>query len=644
MAQYQYDGSMAAYFLLTFLSLALIPLTYSLIPAKSRVKMADGCQCQECLEHRRKIRSSEEGSFLRPKFGKTAFITAIGWAVFAVAAYKVAMTPVENKIYDPFAILNIARSATEQEIKKHYKRLSLKFHPDKVKLGPGDTMESIQDHFVNITKAYKALTDETIRRNVIDFNDPDGRQQFSTGIAIPHWIVESQNSIWVLGFYALVFGAGLPALVGRWWFGSRRYTKDGVLTRTAELFFKSAREDITEKGILVALATALPWEKHGKVGKAADVELGALMGKIDERLGSEWVLKAETSRALTLIYAHLLRIPVNGASLQALQKTYLLHIPSLLNSLLTIILAHNWLPASIQVMNLQARFVQAVASGEEKILQFPGMTAPVEDLPDSPDALIEKLEATGDGRAGEVKKVGMKWGKLDVVDVAYKVIGERFVSPGAIVQLVFKLRTLPPVSTKESNGTLPNVDKEKQEAKMNEERDQAFLVSKKDFEDLPAGEPLSGWVHAPKWPTNRRAKWWVVLGDDKTNKVVVPPMWVSDLPYGDPHKSRNYRTFKMQFQAPQGVGLYTWRIRFISDVFIGEDVARDLTLKVEDLSLLTADEQHQEDQISDPEEDTLAGQMAAMRGGSVKKIAYDSDESSTDDDQEDGSDSSSDSD
>jgi translocation protein SEC63 len=65
---------------------------------------------------------------------------------------------------------------------------------------------------------------------------------------------------------------------------------------------------------------------------------------------------------------------------------------------------------------------------------------------------------------------------------------------------------------------------------------------------------------------------------------------------------------------------------------------------VEDLSLLNEDEKHEEDQISDPEEDTLAGQMAAMRGGTVKKLPYDSDESSTDDDKGAESESSDDSD
>ena len=69
-------------------------------------------------------------------------------------------------------------------------------------------------------------------------------------------------------------------------------------------------------------------------------------------------------------------------------------------------------------------------------------------------------------------------------------------------------------------------------------------------------------------------------------------------------------------------------------------------LKLDDPSLLNADERGMDDEISDPEEDSLAGQMAAMRGGSVKKArAADSDdESGTDDESSGGSDSSSDSD
>jgi translocation protein SEC63 len=71
-----------------------------------------------------------------------------------------------------------------------------------------------------------------------------------------------------------------------------------------------------------------------------------------------------------------------------------------------------------------------------------------------------------------------------------------------------------------------------------------------------------------------------------------------------------------------------------------------LQLKIDDVTALNADEQGAEDEISDPEEDSLAGQMAAMRGGSVKKVLdyEESDEESSTDDDEESKSSNSDSD
>jgi translocation protein SEC63 len=65
-------------------------------------------------------------------------------------------------------------------------------------------------------------------------------------------------------------------------------------------------------------------------------------------------------------------------------------------------------------------------------------------------------------------------------------------------------------------------------------------------------------------------------------------------------------------------------------------------LKIDDISALNAEEQTAEDEISDPEEDTLAGQMAAMRGGAVKRTLApeDSEDESSTDEEEGGNDSS----
>ena len=132
--------------------------------------------------------------------------------------------------------------------------LRLASHPDKVKLAVNQTMEDVSNYFVDLTKAYKALTDETVRENLRLYGNPDGKQDFKVGIALPPWVIESSNNAWVLGSYALLFGGALPYLVGRWWFGSRRYTKDGVKARTAEMFFKSLSEDDTITDVMRILA------------------------------------------------------------------------------------------------------------------------------------------------------------------------------------------------------------------------------------------------------------------------------------------------------------------------------------------------------------------------------------------------------
>ena len=71
-------------------------------------------------------------------------------------------------------------------------------------------------------------------------------------------------------------------------------------------------------------------------------------------------------------------------------------------------------------------------------------------------------------------------------------------------------------------------------------------------------------------------------------------------------------------------------------------------LEVEDASALGEEAQGAEDEISDPEEDSLAGQMAVMRGGTVRRRQAESDdeddESDTDGDEKGGNSSDSDSD
>ena len=81
-----------------------------------------------------------------------------------------------------------------------------------------------------------------------------------------------------------------------------------------------------------------------------------------------------------------------------------------------------------------------------------------------------------------------------------------------------------------------------------------------------------------------------MLADVKSNKVVVPPMKIADVPVADPRSGIDYRSYKIQFQAPQNVGLFTWKVFVVSDTFVGDEASRDVILKIDDPSVLNADD------------------------------------------------------
>lgn len=63
--------------------------------------------------------------------------------------------------YKLYKILNVSKDATKQEIKKSYKKLAIKYHPDK----NIDNKEEAEKKFQEIAHAYSILSDDNKRRN-----------------------------------------------------------------------------------------------------------------------------------------------------------------------------------------------------------------------------------------------------------------------------------------------------------------------------------------------------------------------------------------------------------------------------------------------------------------------------------------------
>ena len=73
---------------------------------------------------------------------------------------------------DYYKTLGVKRDASEQEIKKAFKKLAIKYHPDRNQ----DDPESAKEQFTKIANAYEVLSDEEKRR-IYDQTGEEGVKQ-----------------------------------------------------------------------------------------------------------------------------------------------------------------------------------------------------------------------------------------------------------------------------------------------------------------------------------------------------------------------------------------------------------------------------------------------------------------------------------
>lgn len=138
---YDDSGSLANYFGVTFLALILVPTTYFAFKPEHRgmfclrkckvilliiEQLQPLCQCSECKAHAKDL-AQRKASRQARRTTKRAIPILLAWAFMAYMLYGIYVAPTvaSETTYDPFQVLGISGSATEKQIKKHYKKLSL---------------------------------------------------------------------------------------------------------------------------------------------------------------------------------------------------------------------------------------------------------------------------------------------------------------------------------------------------------------------------------------------------------------------------------------------------------------------------------------------------------------------------------------
>uniref|UniRef100_A0A8C5RST3 Translocation protein SEC63 homolog n=1 Tax=Laticauda laticaudata TaxID=8630 RepID=A0A8C5RST3_LATLA len=285
-----------------------------------------------CLWYRLRLLKPQQN--IIPTIKKAVLLA--GWALFLFLAYKVSKTDREYQEYNPYEILQLDPGATVSEIKKQYRLLSLKYHPDK---GGDEVM------FMNIAKAYAALTDEESRKNWEEYGSPDGPQATSFGIALPAWIVDQKNSILVLLVYGLAFMVILPVVVGSWWYRSIRYSGDQILIRTTQIYtyfvYKTRNMDMKRLTMVLAGASEFDpqYNKDATSRPVDNIQIPQLIreiGSINLKKNEPPLTCPYSLKARVLLLSHLARMKV-PETLEQDQQFVLKKCPSLLQEIVNVI-------------------------------------------------------------------------------------------------------------------------------------------------------------------------------------------------------------------------------------------------------------------------------------------------------------------
>lgn len=652
MSEYSYDeqGDVWPYFLIAILSVILIPLTinyvYNVLNYQQSIIKINSKVEGSIVENNDSLDLPTVKKTTRSRiFNKTLIVIIIGWASVIYVLINLTKSADMSSIFDPYEILGISSSSTEKQIKSHYRKLSLIYHPDKIpkNLSEGER-EKMEQDFVRLNKAYKALTDEVTRENFLKFGHPDGKQEVTNGIALPKFLVEGKSSLIMIGFYIVLIGVLLPFIVGSWWNNVKSYTSHGLHVKSADLFTKfftdrNPGKVITPKFLLSIFFKTFEIQKLN----------------ISE---SEYnkILESYTSRDFS----------------NAHSKTFdvVSSLPDLIDKFNEIAIFFRQYDVILVSLELKKSIIQAVkfTGKHHDILQLPYVDrATVESQPIKRlgklftlknEELKKVLGIKDDAKLKKCMEIAEKICSLRIVSSEFQVPGEDIVPPTAKSHINLKFLVKSP-----KLKSCPDLKDEEIKDDFNEN-----IEYLKDPSVVNKSAPLLPISYSPFFPDDLRNSWTGILINQKDNKIVegstiinltnvdlsnvslTQEEWIKGKVYDEKTKQGvlklNNFNIPVTQPTPAGPGSYPFRLILKNNAYFGVDLDIPLYMEVKNpppvplnkdkiLGKNVDDDDDSDSDISDPDEDTLAGALSALRGGKVKKIEEIKDDEEEEEDDED---------
>lgn len=474
MAASEETSALFPIFILTIMALPLVPYTiHKLCRAASKKTKSIHCQCKECFQ---------SGKYRKSIFKKISNFSTCSnltlvllWVVMIFLIYYIKNMSSEIQVFEPFTILGLEPGASDSEIKKAYRRLSVQYHPDK------NPDPEAHDYFVGyISKAYQALTDPISRENFEKYGHPDGRQGFQMGIALPQFLLDIDGAsggillLWIVGVCIL-----LPLVIAVIYLSrSSKYTGNYVMHQTLSAYYYLMKPSLAPSKVMEVFIKAAEYmeipvrrtddEPLQKLFLSVRSELNLDLKNIKQEQAKFWKQHPAIVKTELLIQAQLTR--ESSALSPALQgdfKRVLELAPRLLEELLKMAViprtaqGHGWLRPAVGVVELSQSIIQAVPLSARKatggsiegfapFLQLPHFSESVikkiarkkvrsfQDLRDlNPQDRAELLSQTAGFSASEVQDIEMVLEMMPslTVDVTCETEGEEGIQEGDIVTI-----------------------------------------------------------------------------------------------------------------------------------------------------------------------------------------------------------------
>ena len=205
------------------------------------------CHCDKCIkrfeEYKQKIRRNNINSKLIINILIFLFLLYL----FIACAQKVQ----KKEIFDPYELLEISSEDSISTIKKSYKKLSLKYHPDK---NQGD--KAAKEKFMLINKAYKILTNDKAKENFYKYGNPDGPGILTIGLALPLFLFQGQVGFYILLILSILLTIIFPILFIKWFKEGNKYNNNGLLLKNLPLYYKYIDNNtlITELPFIIGMS------------------------------------------------------------------------------------------------------------------------------------------------------------------------------------------------------------------------------------------------------------------------------------------------------------------------------------------------------------------------------------------------------